>query len=103
MTALEKPRVISKEMSLVPDEFRRQLARLAERLTLAVEREQNRYHLTGPDSLRVCIDLEQLPPRRIASISLPVMQVRIEFLDATSEQFAEFKHCFDLYFRKGGG
>ncbi|MCL6414867.1 hypothetical protein MIB92_04330 [Aestuariirhabdus sp. Z084] len=101
--------VIEKEMSLVPAEFDRQLARLVERLQLSCEaqdewkRDNHGYQLAGQEQLLIRIDIEAMPPRRIASISLPVMRVRIVFLQASNVQKEEFARYFDLYFRKGGG
>jgi hypothetical protein len=44
-----------------------------------------------------------LPPRRIALITLPRLQVRFEFVGTTAEQRVQFLRYFDLYMQRGGG
>jgi hypothetical protein len=44
-----------------------------------------------------------LPPRRIALISMPRMQVRYRFERLTPEQRQRFMRYFDLYMQRGGG
>ncbi|RRJ84774.1 hypothetical protein [Aestuariirhabdus litorea] len=95
--------IVRKEMSLVRSEFDRQLTRLADRLSLSVQTSGEGYQLRGPGSFCVRMGLLQLPPRQIASIRLPVMQVEIDFVEATAGEVEHFTRLFDLYFRKGGG
>ena len=49
------------------------------------------------------IALVELPPRRIASITLPVLGVRFRFLAMDEPQRAGFLTWFDHYTRRGGG
>jgi hypothetical protein len=45
----------------------------------------------------------ELPPRRIALMRMPVLQVRFHFIDMAQAMRADFLHYFDLYTRRGGG
>ena len=49
------------------------------------------------------IRLEEKPPRRIASISLPVLSVSFDFLEMPEESRKIFLDYFDHYTRRGGG
>ena len=53
--------------------------------------------------LNVSIDIEQGPPRVIAMLSLPVLNVVFSFKDTSEEQQAKFLKRFFKYFHKGGG
>ncbi len=53
--------------------------------------------------LNVLIDIEQSPPRVIAMLSLPVLNVAFSFNDTSEEQQAKFLKRFFKYFHKGGG
>ena len=55
------------------------------------------------ESLDVTIDIEQAPPRVIAMLSLPVLNVVFSFKDTHEEQQAKFQKRFFKYFHKGGG
>jgi hypothetical protein len=46
---------------------------------------------------------EVLPPRRIALVQLPRMQVAFAFEDTTREERLAFMRYFDLYMQRGGG
>jgi hypothetical protein len=43
------------------------------------------------------------PPRRIALISMPVLQVSFRFSGADANAYREFMAYFDLYTKRGGG
>lgn len=49
------------------------------------------------------IILGELPPRRIASIMLPVLEVRFWFIGMDASARAAFLDYFDDYTRRGGG
>ena len=49
------------------------------------------------------ITATQLPPRYIALLRLPVLQIRFHFVDMEDAMCSEFLHYFDLYTRRGGG
>ncbi len=53
--------------------------------------------------LDVSIDIEQAPPRVIAMLSLPVLNVNFGFKDTNEEQQTKFLKRFFKYFHKGGG
>jgi hypothetical protein len=44
-----------------------------------------------------------LPPRRIALISMPRMNVRYRFAGLSTDERTEFMRYFDLYMQRGGG
>jgi len=49
------------------------------------------------------ISICELPPRRIASITLPVLGVRFRFVAMDEAQWSAFLQYFDHYTRRGGG
>ncbi len=49
------------------------------------------------------IHLEEKPPRRIASIILPILSVTFDFLEMPAEARTSFLDFFDQYTRRGGG
>ncbi len=64
----------------------------------------SRWNIYTEDSLlNVSIDIEQAPPRVIAMLRLPVLNVVFSFKDTSEEQQAKFLKRFFKYFHKGGG
>jgi hypothetical protein len=51
----------------------------------------------------VKISISELPPRRIASIVLPVLGVRFRFVAMEEAEWSAFLRYFDHYTRRGGG
>jgi hypothetical protein len=51
----------------------------------------------------VYISLSSQPLRRIASLTLAVLEVRIEFIDVSDAAIQDFMACFDRGFHRGGG
>lgn len=98
-----------KEMSLTPSEFKRQLLRLCEQFELDANEVGGgpeggiAYQIKLSDYGVVCVRSSVLPPRKIASISLPVMKVEFSFKGVENKSVDEFMKKFNLYFRKGGG
>ncbi|WP_194715828.1 hypothetical protein [Noviherbaspirillum soli] len=60
-------------------------------------------HTVLSDQGTVEIALSELPPRRIASITLPVLGVRFRFVAMNEAQWSAFLRYFDHYTRRGGG
>lgn len=51
----------------------------------------------------VHIEWQTLPPRRIALLALPRMEVRFDAGDAEPQAWQEFMQRFDLHTQRGGG
>ena len=60
-------------------------------------------HRVLSDHGTVEIDIAELPPRRIASITLPVLAVRFRFFGMDAQARTAFLTYFDYYTRRGGG
>lgn len=60
-------------------------------------------YLVGSEQGTVEISIAELPPRRIASITLPVLAVRFRFIGMDAQAQAAFLDYFDHYTRRGGG
>jgi hypothetical protein len=56
-----------------------------------------------PGSGTVHIAWRALPPRRIALLALPRMEVRFDAGDAEPQAWQEFMQRFDLHTQRGGG
>lgn len=52
---------------------------------------------------RLHLQWQELPPRRIALLSLPRLAVRFRFEETENEVRADFMRYFDLYLQRGGG
>jgi hypothetical protein len=70
----------------------------------------HRLLLSDAPEARVAVDhgtlrlaWQVLPPRRIALISMPRLQVRYRFEGLGAEQRQAFMRYFDLYMQRGGG
>lgn len=55
------------------------------------------------ESTTVNINIEEAPPRIIALLTLPVLNVSFEFQESNEEQQQVFMNTFFRYFHKGGG
>jgi hypothetical protein len=101
------PARFSREMGCTPEELRTWLpgasrgARIAWEASGATVWLEGREGLEGPHGLQ--LHWTALPPRRIALITLPRLQVSFDFggLDAAARH--HFMRYFDLYTQRGGG
>ncbi len=64
--------------------------------------EKGRVKLQMPDG-EVSLQLQPLPERRLASLSLPVTRVEIDLSALPAAARRTFLARFDLYYRRGGG
>ncbi len=53
--------------------------------------------------VKVEISFSEAPPRSIAGVSMPVLQVSFRFSGAQASAYREFMAYFDLYTSRGGG
>jgi hypothetical protein len=63
----------------------------------------DRAHVEVDDAARLTLQWTVLPPRRIALISMPRLQVVFSFSSSSAEQRQAFMRYFDLYMQRGGG
>ena len=94
------PTRLQRDMGCTLQEFERWLPGATR--NLPIDRDGNYYRVHTPHG-RVDILLEERPPRRIASITLPILSVTFEFVDMTDDARAGFLTYFDHYTRRGGG
>ncbi|HEY5717866.1 MAG TPA: hypothetical protein VIS52_05175 [Motiliproteus sp.] len=92
-----------KEMGITIDGFVRTLPNAAGQW--CITREGMQFQLSHPHHTGAVISilLQPLPPRRIASLTLPVTQVELQFEGLNTAQVSQFLQRFDLYYHKGGG
>jgi hypothetical protein len=59
----------------------------------------------GEDAGEASVNVQVTPtrPRKIATLILPVLNVRFEFFHANTQQIDDFLGTFLRYFHKGGG
>ena len=92
---------ITKIMSATPAEFFRSLAHLVPGENF--DRNATRFELTR-DTGEATISFKILPDRKVTSLlSLPQMEVTLEFDGLSEDAQSAFVHDFDLAFRRGGG
>ncbi len=97
------PARICRDMGYTVDEFSSVLPRAMRDWLVIAERPQA-WRVSTTDTLAVAsVRISRLPDRRIASLSLPVLSVDIEFYTGETDQRAEFLRRFDRGFQKGGG
>ena len=96
--------VLVREMGCTMAEFARWLPGATRHAPLVSQADGDgmRHRLLVHDGT-VEIALQPQPPRRIASIVLPVLRVSFRFADLDSAQRCEFLRTFDDYTRRGGG
>jgi hypothetical protein len=92
--------VIRREMGCTRQEFLGWLPRATGGDRYEVDGDRILIH---PDGGAVQIDIRQADPRRLGLLSLPVLQVRIEFLGLSQPARDRFLQRFDLATRRGGG
>lgn len=95
------PVVVEKEMGLSRPEFFRTLA--AALGTSAYTVEGDRVVLDGEGGRRLEITLGPEGERRIALLTVPMMQVRLEFTGYGTFEAAAAIAKFDRMFKRGGG
>jgi hypothetical protein len=100
MTAEAPGDELCREMGCTREDFLRWLPGAARHAPLVRCGELYRVLL---DDGAVEISLGELPPRHIASITLPVLTVQFRFIGMNASARAAFLEYFDHYTRRGGG
>ncbi|SNS31106.1 hypothetical protein SAMN06265795_102157 [Noviherbaspirillum humi] len=91
---------LSREMGCTRAEFERWLPGAIRHA--AIESAGNLHRVsTGAGIVEIHLDLR--PPRRIASVELPVLAVTFRFLGMSEAARRDFLAYFDHYTRRGGG
>ena len=94
------------EMGYTPKEFKKTLQGLFITQTSYSCEEFSHQHwqiTVESESTLVDIKIEEAPPRIIALLTLPVLNVLFEFKESSEEQQTDFIKTFFKYFHKGGG
>ena len=97
---------LSYEMGYTPKEFKKTLRGLFISQTPYSCKELSILHweITVEDqTTRVNIRIKKSPPRILALLTLPVLQVIFTFDKTTGDQQDDFMKTFFRYFHKGGG
>ena len=95
---------IVRQMGCTRTEFARWLPGAARNAEIhSVEQGDEVVHHINTAGGSLIITTRALPPRRIALMCLPVLQIRIHFVNMGEAMGADFMHYFDLYTRRGGG
>ena len=100
MTANLPDSELRREMGCTRQEFLRWLPGATRHAPIVLDGDLHRVLL---DRGTVEISLAELPPRRIGSITLPVLEVCFRFIGMDAGARAEFLEYFDHYTRRGGG
>ena len=94
------------EMGYTPKEFRKTLQGLFISQTpySCEEHSSKHWEITVEDEPTIVdIKIAEAPPRVIALLTLPVLNVSFEFQNTNKEQQKSFLRKFFRYFHKGGG
>jgi hypothetical protein len=91
---------LRREMGCTREEFLRWLPGASRYAPIVLNGNLHRVLL---DDGAVEISIAELPPRHIASITLPVLEVRFRFVGMDAAARAAFLEYFDHYTRRGGG
>ena len=95
-----KPTVIEKEMAVTHRDFFRTLPRALG--TSNYQKAANKISLNdGPKRLQISLGPER--QRKIANLSIPVTDVRLEYSGYSKTERQAALHLFDRMFQKGGG
>ena len=93
-------RRITRNMGITHNEFFRLLPKALNGAPFS--RRQNRIAVTT-DNGTINITLSAESVRKIASLTLPVTEVTLEFTGFTTDTCQSFMHRFDLAYQRGGG
>ena len=91
---------LRREMGCTRDEFLRWLPGATRHAPIVSSGDVHQV-LSDHGLVEICI--VELSPRRIASITLPVLEVRFRFMRMDAEAQANFLGYFDHYTQRGGG
>lgn len=91
---------LTREMGCTRTEFERWLPGATRHAKIESTGATHRVRIDGG---MVEIELQELAPRRIASIALPVLLVRFRFVGLDDRARETFLDYFDFYTRRGGG
>lgn len=91
---------LEREMGCTREEFMRWLPGATRQAPLRMSAEKA---VLSVGNATVEIAFTQAPPRRIALLSMPVLNVSIRFSGAEAGAYREFIDYFDLYMKRGGG
>ena len=98
------PVELVREMGCTEAEFLRWLPGATRHVPIeAVRQDDGNLYIVHADPGTVEIMTSQRAPRRIASISLPVLAVRYRFIGMDALQRQTFLAYFDHYTQRGGG
>ena len=100
MTGDAEELALHREMGCTREEFLRWLPGATRHAPMQVHADKALVH-AGDTTVE--ISYTQAPPRRIALISMPVLQVSFRFSGADANAYREFMAYFDLYTKRGGG
>ena len=92
--------LVVKEMGLTPEAFLRGLPGLMQ--GNSCQEEDGQLRLTLPVG-EIRIRLVPLPPRRLASLELPVTRVEFDLSELNEEAAKAFMKRFELHYHRGGG
>ena len=98
--------VVKYEMGYTPKEFEKTLCGLfISQTPYSCEKlAQSNWQITvDNEPTTVDIIIKEAPPRVIALLTLPVLNVSFQFFKSTEEQQKVFMKTFLRYFHKGGG
>jgi hypothetical protein len=91
---------LEREMGCTREEFLRWLPGAARHAPMQLHADRA---VVQAGEVTVEISYTQAPPRRIALVSMPVLQVSFRFSGARMSAYREFLAYFDLYTKRGGG
>ena len=94
------------EMGYTPSEFKKTLQGQFTTKTCYSCKELSSNHClisTEDGSMTVDIKIKESAPRKIAMLSLPVLNTHFQFNNASESQKESFLKTFFKYFHKGGG
>ncbi|MEE9326298.1 MAG: hypothetical protein V3U71_03305 [Cocleimonas sp.] len=97
---------IEYEMGYTPSEFKKTLQGQFTTRTEYSYKEFSPDHwliLLDKESMSVDIKINESTPRKIAMLTLPVLNVYFEFDNTSESQQVDFLKTFFKYFHKGGG
>lgn len=92
---------IQLEMGITRREFSRTLPNAVS--PFRISDDGSRFVLTDDHGRQVVIALEELAPRVIAGLSIPVAHVQLSSADLNEEEAEAFMVRFHRYFHRGGG
>ncbi|WP_369161868.1 hypothetical protein [Candidatus Thiodiazotropha sp. LNASS1] len=95
-------RTSSRMMTIAHAEFLRSLSPLKQHYQIEIDEARREVEISCR-GLRAVLQLHEMGPVKLGSLTMPSLKVFFRFEDSAVDEISQFWARFDLCFRRGGG